>query len=222
MDRGSWSNDPRLRHMTIVVCTTGCTLVGTAHLMAQHRLLDELNDGSVAGLYGLGNEFLPLTETRIFYPGGAQDIALSIHVRKSSILLVAEGPAAGCGAAGPREVKAASYRTRKTLPARALVPPYVLEGKVHVALWEELAGALEGDMRFLPMTDITVSPALPNGESTAAFAAVNTEQIVHISQVSEVLERLRQDAQKTLGARAAAGPTGSSAWTASAARGGHP
>lgn len=184
-----------------MVCTTSCALLGTAHLLAQHRLLDELNSGYVANLYHLGEEFLALTEVRIIYPGGAQDIALSTHVRKSNILFVAErGPGPGA-----REGKGSSCRVKKPLSARVFVPPYVLEGKMHVALWQELAQALDGDNRFLPMTDVVISPALPNGESAAAFAAVNKEQIVHIGELSEALERMRQDVQKALEAGAASG-----------------
>jgi hypothetical protein len=181
-----------------VVCTTSCALVGTAHLLAQHRLLDELNGGFVANLYHLGDEFLPLTEVKIVYPAGAQDIALSTHVRKSNILFVAERTAGGYDRNGAREGKGTSYRIKKPLSAKVFVPPYVLEGKMHVALWQELAQALDGDNRFLPMTDVLISPALPSGESSAVFVAVNKEQIVHIGELSEALERLRQDLQKTL------------------------
>ncbi len=197
-NRGNWANDPRLRQTGVVVCTTSCTLVGTAHLMSNHRLLDELNGGFVANLYRLGDEFLPLTEVRMIYPGGAQDIALSTHVRKSNILFIAERGAGLNDRTGPKDGKAASYRIKKPLSAKVFVPPYVLEGKMHVALWQELAQALDGDNRFLPMTDVTISPALPSGEAMAAFAAVNKEQIVHIGELSEALERMRQDVQKAL------------------------
>lgn len=204
MTGGSWANDPRLRQTGVVVCTTSCTLVGTVHLMAQHRLLDELNGGFVANLYHLGDEYLPLTEVRIVYPGGEQDIALSTHVRKPNILFVAERSGGQYDRAGAREGKGTSYRIKKPLAAKVFVPPYVLEGKMHVALWQELAQALDGDNRFLPMTDVVISPALPGGESTPAFVAVNKEQIVHIGELSEALERMRRDVQKALDAETAA------------------
>ena len=205
--RGTWANDPRLRRATVLVSTPGCVLAGTAHLMARHRLLDELNGGFVAGLYHLGDEFLPLTEVMIAYPGGAQDIALSIHVRKSNILFVAERTGGVYDRAGARDGKGTPCRIKKPLSARVFVPPYVLEGKMHVALWQDLAQALDGDNRFLPMTDVFISPPLPSGDSAAAFVAVNKEQIVHIGELSEALERMRQDLQMTLGPGAAADRT---------------
>ncbi len=206
-NRGSWANDPRLKQAAVVVCTPSCALVGTAHLMAQQRLLDELNGGFVANLYHLGDEFLPLTEVKIVYPGGAQDIALSTHVRKPNILFVAERTAGGYDRTGAREGKGTSYRIKKPLSTKVFVPPYVLEGKMHVALWQELAQALDGDNRFLPMTDVLISPALPSGESATVFVAINKEQIVHIGEMSEALERMRQDLQKTVEAGAAADRT---------------
>lgn len=173
--------------------------------MAQHRLLDELNSGYVANLYHLGEEFLPLTEVRMVYPGGAQDIALSTHVKKSNILFVAERGSGPGNRAGAREGRGPAYRVKKPLTAKVFVPPYVLEGKMHVALWQELAQALDGDNRFLPMTDVVFSPALPNGEPAMAFVAVNKEQIVHIGELSEALERMRRDVQKALDSGAAPG-----------------
>jgi predicted amidohydrolase YtcJ len=71
---------------------------------------------------------------------------------------------------------------------------------MHVGLWQELAQALDGDNRFLPMTDVVISPSLISGESTFAFVAINKDQIVHIGELSEALQRLRQDAQRVLSA----------------------
>lgn len=195
-----WTSDPRLRQTRVVVFTASCTLVGTAHLMAQHRLLDELNTGCVASLHRLGEEFMPLTEVRIWYPTGSRDVALTSHVRKSSILFVAERSAAPPERNAAREVKGHLLRVRKPLCARAYLPPYLLEGKMHVGIWQELAQALDGQNRFLPMTDVTISPPAVIGESSYPFAAINKHQILHICELSEALQRLRQDVQRTLDA----------------------
>jgi len=80
------------------------------------------------------------------------------------------------------------------------MPPYTIEGKMHVALWQELAQALDGDNRFLPMTDVVISPPTLGGESAFPFVAVNKDQILHIGELSEALQRLRQDVQKALDA----------------------
>ena len=184
----------------MAVCTASCTLIGTAHLMAQHRLLDDLNTGFVANLHRLGEEFLPLTEVRILYPGGAKDVALTSHVRKSSILFVAERSAGPPDRNGPKEAKGHLLRVKKPLSVKVYMPPYAIEGKMHVGLWQELAQALDGDNRFLPMTDVVISPATLGGESAFPFVAVNKDQILHIGELSEALQRLRQDVQRALDA----------------------
>jgi len=184
----------------VAVCTASCTLIGTAHLMAQHRLLDDLNTGFVANLHRLGEEFLPLTEVRILYPGGAKDVALTSHVRKSSILFVAERSAGPPDRNGLKEAKGHLLRVKKPLSVKVYMPPYAIEGKMHVGLWQELAQALDGDNRFLPMTDVVISPATLGGESAFPFVAVNKDQILHIGELSEALQRLRQDVQRALDA----------------------
>ncbi len=195
---GNWSSDPRLRQTNVVVCTASCTLIGTVHLLPQQRLLDELNTSVVANMHHLGEGFMPLTEVRILFPSGEKDVALSTHVRKSSMLFVAERSAGQSDGNGVKEGKAHPMRIKKPLSARVCTPPYTIEGKMHVGLWQDLAQALDGDNRFLPMTDVLVSPALLNGESTCAFVAINKDQIVHIGELSEALQRLRQDAQRVL------------------------
>ena len=114
------ANDPRLRQTGVLVCTTSCTLVGTVHLMTQHRLLDELNSGFVANLYHLGDEYLRLTEVRIVSAGGEQDIALSTHVRKPNILFVAERSSGHYDRASARRERAPPTGSRARSPPRFL------------------------------------------------------------------------------------------------------
>jgi len=175
--------------------------------MAQHRLLDDLNTSFVAKMHRLGEEFLPLTEVRILYPSGAKDVALTSHVRKSSILFVAERSADSMERSGTREAKSHLLRAKKPLSVKLYMPPYAIEGKMHVGLWQELAQALDGDSRFLPMTDVVISPATLNGESAFPFVAINKHQILHIGELSEALERLRQDVKRALDAEQREVPT---------------
>lgn len=166
--------------------------------MAQHRLLDDLNTGFVANLHRLGEDFMPLTEVRLLYPGGAKDVALSSHVRKSNILFVAERTDGQLERNAAKDAKGYLVRVKKPLSVRLYVHPYTIEGKMHVGVWQELAQVLDGDNRFLPLTDAVVSPALLTGESAFPFLAVNKDLIVHIGELSEALQRLRQDMQKAL------------------------
>jgi hypothetical protein len=78
------------------------------------------------------------------------------------------------------------------------MPPYTIEGKMHAGLWQELAQVLDGDNSFLPMTDVVISPSLLTGESTFSFVAINKDQVVHIGELSEALQRLLQDMHKVL------------------------
>jgi Family of unknown function (DUF6812) len=143
---------------------------------------------------------MPLTEVKILYPSGSRDVALTSHVRKSSILFVAEKSVSPPERNSTKEAKGHLLRVKKPLSVRVFTPPYAIEGKMHVGLWQELAQALDGDNRFLPMTDVAISPATLTGESTFSFVAVNKDQILHIGELTEALQRLRQDVQRVLDA----------------------
>ena len=211
----NWSSDPRLRQVNVVVCTTSGTLVGTAHLMRQHRLLDDLNNGFVANLHRLGKDFMPLTEVKILFSSGEKDIAISTHVRKSNILFVVERGVDQPGRSGLKEAKAHLLKVRRPLGAKVYMSVYSLEGKMHAGLWQEPAQVLDGHDSFLPMTDVVISPPLLTGESRFNFVAINKNQIVHIGEQSEALQKLLQDMQKVTQDRAEGGSGSDSASSSS-------
>jgi hypothetical protein len=47
-------------------------------------------------------------------------------------------------------------------------------------MWQELAHILDVEEMFLPMTSVVVTPALPTGESTFSFVAINKGRIVRV------------------------------------------
>jgi hypothetical protein len=71
-------------------------------------------------------------------------------------------------------------KVKMPLLTKIWIPPYTLVGRMHVAMWQELVHILDGEEMFLPMTSVVVTPALPTGESTFSFVAVNKRQIVRV------------------------------------------
>ncbi len=43
------------------------------------------------------------------------------------------------------------------------MPPYVLQGNVHVDIWEELLETIDRDQRFMPLTDVRIQPVVGRG-----------------------------------------------------------
>jgi len=148
--------------------------------MREQRLLDSLSAGFVAGAYRMGKEFIPLTGVHIHLPNVKKEFVAYTFVMKSSVLFVAERN----GGQPETNVlqRARKWGTKAKMPllARIWIPPYTLIGRMHVAMWQELAHILDGEEVFLPMTSVVVTPALPTGESAFNFVAVNKRQIVRV------------------------------------------
>jgi Family of unknown function (DUF6812) len=177
---GNWLSDPKLSQVNVVVCAASCTLEGTTYRMEEQRLLDSLCSGFTAGVYRLGKDFLPLTEVRVHLPRGKKEFTPYNFVMKSSILFVAERGGGQPEMDGLQRARKWGMKVKMPLLTRIWIPPYTLVGRMHVAMWQELAHILDGDEVFLPMTSVVVSPALPTGESTFNFVAVNKDRIVRV------------------------------------------
>ena len=168
-----------------MVCTSAGIFSGDTFRLEEQRLLDALNRGFVARALRMAGDFMPLVDVE-FHPLSGRKIGLSaIHVHKAGILLVAEKKsgtretAAGC----PENRKARLLRPKTPVAAELYVPPYVLEGNIYVESWGDLPGTIETDSRFMPLTDVTLRPAVTGGESAFGFVAVNRERILYISEV---------------------------------------
>ena len=162
-----WHDDTSLVKVPVVVCAAFGTFVGNTYHIEDQRLLDALNGGFVAKALRMGKDFMPLTEVEAYSPTGKRATHPCIYIRKSNILFVAERSDGQLERNSAKDAKGYLVRVKKPLSVRLYMPPYTIEGKLHVGVWQELAQVLDGDNKFLPLTDAVVSPALLTGESAS-------------------------------------------------------
>jgi hypothetical protein len=62
------------------------------------------------------------------------------------------------------------------------MPPYVVQGIVHIDVWEELLDTIDRDQRFMPLTDVRIHPALVGGALAFDFVAVNKDHVAYLSE----------------------------------------
>jgi Family of unknown function (DUF6812) len=183
---GNWLGDPKLRQVNVVVCTADCTLEGTTYRVQDQRLLDSLCGGFAASVYHLGRDFLPLTEVQVLLPGGKKESTAYNFVMKPSILFVAERNGGQEEMDRLERARKWGMKVKMPLLTEVWIPPYTLVGRMHAAMWQELAHILDVEDMFLPMTSVVVTPALPTGESTFSFVAVNKDRIVRVGDPPRV------------------------------------
>ncbi len=177
----SWQDDTSLIKVPVVVCAPSGTFVGTTYRIDDQRLLDALNGGFVAKALRMGKDFLPLTEVEAYAPNGKRTALRCIYIRKSNIFFIGEKiDEAKVAVDGKRR----AHLLRRKMQTRTEVhmPPYVLEGNVHVDIWEELLDTIDRDQRFMPLTDVRVHPALPGGASAFDFVAVNKDHVAYVTE----------------------------------------
>lgn len=173
--------------MGVAVCTGDFTAVGYTYCLQGQRLLDVLNRGLDQGLASnqaslrvvVGKDFVPMTDAKILFRTGDQKYLASTHIRKATILFVAEISGGQPETAGIRDLMKV---TKKPVSTEVRVPPYYLTGQMHSEIWEQLADHLEGHDKFLPLTNAGVTPKLINVESSFDFVAINKDQVVYIKE----------------------------------------
>jgi hypothetical protein len=179
-----WRDDTTLVKVPVVVCAASGTFVGNTYRIEDQRLLDALNGGFVTRALRMGKDFLPLTEAEAFTPNGKRTSLPCIYVRKASIFFVGEkGVEKGDVRLAVEEKRRAHLRRNKMQTGTEIhIPPYVLQGNVHVDAWEELLETIDRDQRFMPLTDVRIQPSLAGGASAFAFVAVNKDQVTYLSE----------------------------------------
>lgn len=185
---GGWQADPRLTKVPVVVCTISGTYSGLTYRLSDQRLLDALNEGFSSRALRMGRDFVPLTEVQAYFPTGTRvQIASrykSTYVRKTNIFFVGELSERQSDAAAESGEKRRTPRSRakKTIDAEIHISPYVLKGRMYAEVWQELLHALDGEAKFLPLTNVSVWPELPDGEARFDFVAVNKDQVVYLGE----------------------------------------
>jgi len=177
----SWHDDTSLIKVPVVVCAVSGTFVGTTYHINDQRLLDALNGGFVAKALRMGKDFMPLTEVEAYTPNGKRTTLPCIYIRKSNIFFVGEKRAESKVAVDGKR-RAHLLRRKMQTGTEVHMPPYVLQGNVHVEIWEELLDTIDRDQRFMPLTEVKINPAPAGGTSAFDFVAVNKDHVVYLSE----------------------------------------
>ena len=178
-----WRSDPDLRQVDVVVCTTAGTFVGHAYRTSRLRLLDALNKGFAAQGMRIGTDYMPMTEVEMYFPEGGHRAMTSVHIRKTSVVFVAEK--SGGQPEGDTSKSGKVIVAKKPVDARLCVVPYVLVGRLHSAAWAELITSLHQEETFIPLTKVQITPPLVTGESQFNFVAVNKDQVVYVGEAAD-------------------------------------
>jgi hypothetical protein len=185
---GGWQGDPRLSKVPVVVCTISGTYSGLTYRLAEQRLLDALNEGFSSRALRMGKDFVPLTDVQAYFPSGTRvqmaSRYRSTYIRKANIFFVGElsRRQSETAAESTDKRRATRARAKKPIAAEIHISPYILNGQMHAEVWEELLHALDSDEKFLPLTNVSVWPELPDGKARFDFVAVNKDQVVYLGE----------------------------------------
>ncbi len=171
----------------VTVCVEGYTFTGKVHHMAQQRILDALNKGIVTGHPRASKAFLQITEAEVL-AGDGRRIAESTtsYIGKQSILFVIDREGGQRRSeAVKRQLVGYPIRSKKQVRVKIQMPGYTITGTLYTENWQKLDHLLESEDDFLPVTDVTVSPAVCSDETTADFVAINRAHVIFVLDAAE-------------------------------------
>ena len=182
----NWQSDTRLRPVEVVVCTATGIFAGRTYRLDRQRLLDALNQGLGTKGSPMGRDFIPLTQVEVCFPDGRRESLTSTFIRKANILFVGEKNKGQVALPTDKEGKQRPHwREKRPIGTEVHVPSYFIVGNMHSEIWQELLETLDSDERFLPLTNVRISPDLATGDSRFDFVAINKDQINYLGQSPE-------------------------------------
>lgn len=130
-----------VQSLTVTVVTAQLIVQGTIQTR-RHRLTDLLNEPDVAHLMVLDATFMEVGSRRVVAAGPVAQVQLA-----DVLFLHTTGPTASTS-----EMRMPKQAVRATL----LVPPFTIEGEIHLPYESELRFALDAyEGRFVPVTNAT-------------------------------------------------------------------
>jgi len=185
----NWQSDPKLKELKVLVCTAGRTFVGYTYHQPHQRLLDALRDGFAANSRRIGKNFLPLTEVEVYLADGRKEYMTSTRINKGNIIFIAER--SGEQPATREAMKQNTYPTMAKRPVGTTIHMalYTLTGEIHGGTWQQPADTFEGNERFIPLTNVEISPEPVTGESRFDFVAINKEQVLYIGEALKLPQK---------------------------------
>jgi hypothetical protein len=175
--------DAKLKQVKVLVCTETCTFSGYAYCGNHQRLLDTLNQSTVANSVQLGKDFLPLTQVEVALPNGDKSITAETYIRKSSILFVGE-LSEGKPAISQIKDKPMAYPMRPKTPMAAEIhmPLYILRGQMHGEAWQQILDVVDRSDKFIAMTNVEAYRTTDHATSIFDFTAVNRDKIIYVGE----------------------------------------
>lgn len=158
-----------------------CT--GKVYCLQGRRLLDHLND-VFPGALPENKDFLSVREVEMHSVRGQWERVQFACLNKANILFVREFEGDQTrGLGGEPGYKHYPYVPKSPIAVKLYLPFYVLTGDMHCAKGERVSDVLNSKLRFLPLTNVEISPSLGSSEPGVSFVAVNKGQIILLEEL---------------------------------------
>ncbi|MDD5312952.1 MAG: hypothetical protein PHO26_07965 [Dehalococcoidia bacterium] len=166
------------RQFEILVCTRENVFTGIIRCEYGQRLIDALNEGVPVGASSRGVDFLALEDVKLRDMAGTEAAHPRLYIAKHNIVFIAQHERDKA----EKPLNAYPYRQKVPVKVKIYEAPFMITGQVYSDTWEQLADTIEAQVKFMPLTNVEVTPALPGGYSHFEFAAINKENVTYLSE----------------------------------------
>lgn len=169
------------RCTSIAAYTAQYIFHGEIHHAVGERLLDVLNQGSVADQPDLPAGFLLMTDVEIFALEGIRSSSVSSCIlNKAAIFLIGEKRLDQAELPPVLHYRSSLFTPKKPVQVNILMPLLTVAGHVHIIEWQRSMSAVDTEQLFLPLTKARILGAPGIGGMEFEFAAVNKNRIIGI------------------------------------------
>jgi len=162
----------------VTACTGDCLFAGMMKCVVNQRLIDAINEGVPYGTSSRSLRFLPLADAEVMISEGEKKSLPNVYIAKGNIIFIGRGE----HETKEKVLTTYPYRKKVSLRVKIFALPYTISGSIHIDTWGQLPDTIESDTMFFPLTDAKIEPALPGGQTTFDFMAVNRTKISYLCE----------------------------------------
>lgn len=164
----------------VVAVTRDSLFEGTIRHQSRQNLVQVLNNGISISSNRTAKQVVPLNEVNVLHNDGTEEHKRSARLKKAEVLFVLETESGRTAAKSRAKPPSKKVRTEEAILTKVCTSNHDLVGKMAGTTRENWAELTEETESFVSLTDVEITPELPNGAWKTASVAVNRAQVTSL------------------------------------------
>ncbi len=175
-------SETQSRTTKVVVVTSDSLFEGTIRHQSRQNLVQVLNNGISISCTRSAKQVLPLNEVNVLHSDGAEEHKRSARLKKAEVLFLLETESKRTATRASAKPSSKNGRNKEAILTKICTSNHNLVGKMAGTTRENWAEVTEDTESFVQLTDVEITPELPNGVWKTASVVVNRAQVTSLEE----------------------------------------